>query len=79
MQQVKQLTQRISAQVTRLYRDEQGAEGLEKLLIIGAIVLPLLAALFFYRREITNMVKGNWNTIDSDTNDLPSNDGTFDN
>ncbi|MBL4701946.1 MAG: hypothetical protein JKX85_11880 [Phycisphaeraceae bacterium] len=78
MQRAKELAHRISAQATRLYRDEQGAEGLEKLLIIGAIVLPMLAALFFYRREITDMVKGNWNDIESDTGDLPSDDGTFD-
>src|SRR5688572_6984909 len=31
--------------LARLHRDERGAEGLEKLLIIGAIVIPLLALL----------------------------------
>ncbi|HAI11229.1 MAG TPA: hypothetical protein DCM28_05955 [Phycisphaerales bacterium] len=78
MERAKELAHSIRQQAVRLYRDEQGAEGLEKLLIIGAIVLPLLAALFFYRREITDMVKGNWNDVESDTGDLPSDDGTFD-
>lgn len=78
MERAKEIAHHIRQQAVRLYRDEQGAEGLEKLLIIGAIVLPLLAALFFYRREITDMVKGNWNDVESDTGDLPSDDGTFD-
>ena len=43
--------------VQRLHRDEQGAEGLEKILIIGAIVLPLLALLIVFRNEITIWVK----------------------
>lgn len=78
MERASEIMHQMRQQAMRLYRDEQGAEGLEKLLIIGAIVLPLLAALFFYRREITDMVKGNWNNVQSDTGDLPSDDGTFD-
>lgn len=40
----------------RLHASEQGAEGLEKLLIIAAIVLPLLALLIFARDWITDWV-----------------------
>lgn len=40
----------------RLYRDERGAEGLEKLLIIAAIVLPLLGLLIFARDWISEWV-----------------------
>jgi len=35
--------------LTRLMRDERGAEGLEKLLIIAAIVLPLLGVLLYFK------------------------------
>ncbi|MHC4993542.1 MAG: Flp family type IVb pilin [Planctomycetota bacterium] len=40
---------RFKTSLTRLWRDERGAEGLEKLLIIAAIVLPLLGVLFLFR------------------------------
>lgn len=36
----------------RAYAEEQGAEGLEKVLIIGAVVIPLLGLLIFYRKEL---------------------------
>jgi len=42
--------------MSRLYRDERGAEGLEKLLIIAAIVLPLLGLLIFARDWISEWV-----------------------
>ncbi len=44
----------------RLHQDEQGAEGLEKLLIIAALVLPLLGILMWYRDDITNWIAGLW-------------------
>lgn len=44
----------------RLHRDEQGAEGLEKLLIIAALVLPLLGILMWYRDDITNWIADLW-------------------
>ena len=44
----------------RLHRDDRGAEGLEKLLIIAAVVLPLLGLLIWFRNEITDWVTGLW-------------------
>ncbi len=41
----------------RLHSDQRGAEGLEKLLIIAAIVLPLLGLLIAFRQYI-----GEWAT-----------------
>ena len=46
--------------VARLHRDERGAEGLEKLLIIAAIVLPLLGLLIYFRNEIKSWVNDVW-------------------
>ena len=44
--------------LARLHRDERGAEGIEKLLIIAAIVLPLLGILLIFRDWITEWVQG---------------------
>lgn len=44
----------------RLHRDERGAEGLEKLLIISAIVLPLLGVLIWFRNDIKDWLKEKW-------------------
>ena len=41
----------------RLHNDDRGAEGLEKLLLIAAIVIPLLGVLILYRDAITTWVK----------------------
>ena len=58
-------------QVKRLYRSEDGAEGLEKLLIIGAIVIPLLGVLIFFRNEISEWVSGAWDDVQDDVDDIP--------
>jgi hypothetical protein len=51
----------------RLYRCEKGAEGLEKLLIIGAIVIPLLALLIIFRDKITDWTQGAWEEVQDDS------------
>jgi Flp pilus assembly pilin Flp len=53
-----------------LWNDDQGAEGLEKVLIIAAIALPLLAVLLFFSGEIREWVSDNWDSVqgNSDTN-----------
>jgi hypothetical protein len=54
---------RIAASLKRLYRDERGSEGLEKLLIIAAIVLPLLGILIFFSKDIMQWVRGGYENI----------------
>ncbi|MCX5653377.1 MAG: hypothetical protein NTY65_01825 [Planctomycetota bacterium] len=53
-----------------LHQDERGAEGLEKLLIVAAIVLPLLGLLIIFRNEIKTWVTDLWKEAkqDSDQN-----------
>ena len=51
---------RIVDNLKKLHRDERGAEGLEKLLIVAAIVLPLLGLLIIFRNEIKDWVVGLW-------------------
>jgi Flp pilus assembly pilin Flp len=47
----------------RLHGDQRGAEGLEKLLIIAAIVLPLLGLLIVFRQQIGTWASDMWNQI----------------
>jgi hypothetical protein len=44
----------------QLHLDERGAEGLEKLLILCAVVLPLLGLLIIFRNEIREWVVAIW-------------------
>lgn len=64
--------------VKRLYADERGAEGLEKLLILAAIVLPLLAVLFIFRDAVSNFAKNMWQSIVADSGDPILNQGDVD-
>ena len=57
---MKKTLKRIGAAAGRLHRDQAGAEGLEKLLIIAAIVLPLLGLLIWFRDDIKGWVVGLW-------------------
>ncbi len=49
--------------IKRLHADERGAEGLEKLLIIAAIVLPLLGVLLVFRDKISEWSSNMYNQI----------------
>jgi Flp pilus assembly pilin Flp len=60
------LTQAAQA-LKKLYRDERGAEGLEKLLIIGAIVIPLLGLLVAFRKELVEWTSDMWGDVTSDS------------
>jgi Flp pilus assembly pilin Flp len=50
----------------QLHGDERGAEGLEKLLIVAAIVLPLLGLLIIFRNEIRTWVVNIWEQAKGD-------------
>ena len=63
-------------QLRRLHKSEQGAEGLEKILIIGAIILPLLGILIFFKEEITTWMQGIWGDVKNDNTDYQY-DGSF--
>jgi Flp pilus assembly pilin Flp len=52
--------------LARLHRDERGAEGLEKLLIIGAIALPLLFVLIMFRERLIDWVTEAWGEVSED-------------
>ena len=61
----------------RLHRDERGAEGLEKLLIIAAVVLPLLGLLIIFRNEIRDWVDEIWQQARDDADGDADSGGFF--
>jgi len=63
---MKAIFKKVGNTLVRLHRSEQGAEGLEKLLIIGAIVLPLLGLLIIFRGDLAEWVKSIWVDTQSD-------------
>ncbi len=63
----RQILTRTKAALARLYHCEKGAEGLEKLLIIGAIVIPLLGILVFFRGQLTEWVGDMWDSVVEDS------------
>ena len=67
------MMQRFRHAVRRLYRDEQGAEGLEKLLILALIVLPLLAVLIFFAGDIKEWMTGKWEDVKDEADTLEHN------
>lgn len=60
--------QRFFELLKQAHRDEQGAEGLEKILIIAAIVLPLLGVLIFFRDEIQGWLQDEAGQIQDERN-----------
>ena len=56
-----------------LWKDEEGAEGLEKVLIIAAIALPLLAVLLFFSGAIKEWVTNEWGNVQDNQQDSSDN------
>jgi Flp pilus assembly pilin Flp len=54
---------KVAASLKQFHRDERGAEGLEKLLIIAAIVLPILGLLIYFANDIMAWVKGSYEPV----------------
>jgi hypothetical protein len=61
---------KVVASLNRLHRDEQGAEGLEKLLIVAAILLPILGLLIFFAGDIMAWVRGIFGTAKENSPDI---------
>ena len=66
--------QTIKSTLSYIHADEQGAEGAEKILIIAAIVLPILAVLLFFKEKIVEWLKSQWESIVGNQNANTSTD-----
>ena len=68
----------MASSLKRLHRDERGAEGLEKLLIIAAVALPLLGILIWFSKDLMSWVRNLWDTAKggASTVDTTMNQGT---
>lgn len=74
---MKLSTSAIRSALKHIHEDEQGAEGAEKVLIIAAIVLPLLAILLFFKDAITEWLKSQWDAIKGNNSTNTGNDPGF--
>lgn len=54
----------------KLHRDERGAEALEKLLIIAALVIPLLGILIFYGAQLKEWLSDLWGKMTGKSDEL---------
>jgi Flp pilus assembly pilin Flp len=64
------MLKKLAHSLKRLHNDDRGAEGLEKLLIVGAIVIPLLGILIYFKDEVAEWLGGLWEEVrDDNTND----------
>lgn len=65
---MKQFFTNVKTNAVELWNDDQGAEGLEKILILAAIALPLLAVLLFFSGAIREWVQTNWDSVEGNSN-----------
>lgn len=47
----------------RIIREEKGAEGIEKILILAAVALPLLGVLLYFSGNIREWITEHWNSV----------------
>ncbi len=63
---LRNMLSRIGDKAAALYRDEQGADMVEYLLIVVVLALPIAAILIWYRKDIANWVSTLWQDVKSD-------------
>lgn len=64
---MKKILNNIKQNAMHLWRDDSGAQMVEKVLIIAAISLPILAVLLYFSSEIREWVAGNWASVRGET------------
>ena len=61
---------RVRAGLRALHKDEQGADMLEYILILAAIVVPILGLVLWFRNEIYTWAVEKWREITGKAEDL---------
>ncbi len=64
------MMKRVRRVLSELHHCERGAEGLEKLLLLAALILPLLGILIFYGADIRDWLVDLWDRMRGDSEDL---------
>ena len=59
----------LNSKLSALHRDEQGADMIEYILIIAAIGLPLLAVIIWFRKDIAEWIKEQYENIKGEAQD----------
>ena len=61
----------------KAHQSEQGSEAIEKIMILAAIALPLLALLIYFRKDLQQWLADQTSQVKSDSDSLtnPSNTG----
>jgi len=70
MKKSRFLLRRTKAALLKFHRGEQGAEGIEKLLILAAVALPILAVIIFFGEDLKEWLAGIWQDVKGDSEDL---------
>jgi Flp pilus assembly pilin Flp len=60
------MLKKLKSKLLAFHRDEQGADMVEYILIIAAIVLPILAIVIFFRNEIKEWMYDLFGRVQSD-------------
>lgn len=53
----------LKKKLTLLHRDEQGVDMIEYILIVAAIALPLLAVIIWFRKDIADWIREQYDNI----------------
>ena len=68
---MKKLIESNLAALRKLHQNENGAEaGLERILLVAFIALPLLGLLVYYRGQVVTFIKNSFGTNTQGTTDL---------
>ena len=63
--------QGLNRALARIHRDEQGDEGVNKVLIIAMIVIPLVIVLIWFGDEIVGFFEDQWTALQGEEIDMP--------
>jgi Flp pilus assembly pilin Flp len=65
-----ELRNRIWRDLKAFWRDEDGADTVEYILLVAVIALPLLAIVLIFRDRIWDWAQSQWTTIQGDAEDF---------
>lgn len=67
--------QELKRALARIHRDERGDEGVNKVLIIAMIVIPLVIVLIWFGDEIVGFFQTQWSNLQGEEIDIPGEEG----